>query len=120
MCAFEDCSKKVRSRGFCQTHYERLRLSGELPPSRKVTRQYSSSDSVSYQRAHERVKEHKGGASDHACVSCGSQAKEWAYTYGCPKELPSKFGPYSPDPAMYEPKCVPCHRIADRSRSLVA
>jgi hypothetical protein len=75
---------------------------------------------IGYKRAHERVREARGHARDHACEGCGSAASEWAYIHGSPGERIQLCGkndgaPYSPDVACYRPLCVRCHRIYDRN-----
>ena len=77
-----------------------------------------------YHAAHHRVYTAKGKASTHACVSCDSQAAQWAYDHTDPNELTEEQEwkgktitvSYSLDPAYYQPMCFSCHTIFDRSR----
>lgn len=82
-------------------------------------------DALGYEAAHARVKRLYGRARSHACVDCGTQARDWSYIGGCPRELtcPDNGCRYSPDPARYVPRCVPCHRRYDaqmRSQEVVS
>lgn len=72
-------------------------------------------EKVSYSQAHLRLKKDRGPAARHLCVTCGSQAREWAYKGGCPNELFDLGKHYSTDQSRYEPMCVPCHRRHDRA-----
>ena len=73
-----------------------------------------SGDSASYSAVHTRM----GKADAHLCVDCGSQAEEWSYEGGCPRELicPRRHLRYSPDPSRYSPRCKRCHLAQDRIR----
>ena len=75
------------------------------------------SASVSYRTTHKRIESTRGAATDHLCVDCGRQAQEWSYDQADPNELTETVGryevTYSPDPAHYDPRCVPCHRVFD-------
>lgn len=71
---------------------------------------------VSYSQAHLRLKTDRGRADQYECVTCGGNAREWAYMGGCPNELRDRVGkPYSLDQSKYEPMCVSCHRRHDRA-----
>lgn len=67
-------------------------------------------DDATYGAVHLRL----GPAADHACTDCAGTAAEWSYLGGCPRERVSPRGVrYSPDPARYVARCVPCHRRHD-------
>lgn len=69
---------------------------------------------MSYEGAHNNVRRLHGAASDHACVSCGGPALDWAYQYGAPDEQVTAEGlPYSMNPQFYEPMCRSCHMRYD-------
>jgi hypothetical protein len=121
MCTVGECNNKPRTRGMCQTHYEKARTSGAIELVRRPHKGYTSSNSVTYTRAHERLRERRGYARDFGCTDCINQAQEWSYMHGCPNERQSKYGPYSPDHTYYKPLCASCHRTADirRAESLV-
>jgi len=74
-------------------------------------------DNISYGAAHDRVYAAHGPASDHQCVDCNGEAREWSYKHGDPNELTQLVEgymlAYSCDPSYYEPRCVPCHRSYD-------
>lgn len=77
-------------------------------------------DDVSYRSAHLRLRRERGRAAEMDCVDCAGPAAEWSL----PRDAtPSMWGDvgdgkvvcrYSPDPAVYEPRCVRCHRRYDR------
>lgn len=70
-----------------------------------------------YMASHMRVKRSRGLASQHACIGCGKQAKDWAYMGGCPDELVSDNAghlcTHCPHPEHYEPRCRSCHSLHD-------
>lgn len=72
-------------------------------------------DEIGYDAAHERVKAARGSARAHFCVDCGSQAFDWSYVGGCPRELvdPDNGCTYSPDIGRYVSRCRSCHRRYD-------
>lgn len=72
---------------------------------------------VSYAQAHLRLKKDRGRPDRLACISCGKQAREWAYMGGDPDELTEDGKAYSLDQSRYEPMCFPCHRRHDRARA---
>lgn len=70
-----------------------------------------------YRLAHSRVTSLYGPAKRHRCVDCGNQAKHWSYNHQDPAALlDTKYGPFSPSPDYYEPRCVPCHKRFDLAR----
>lgn len=72
---------------------------------------------VGYEQAHLRLKNDRGRPAWYACVACGKQAAEWAYTGGCPNELTEGHRRYSLDQTRYRPMCITCHRRHDRAQS---
>jgi hypothetical protein len=76
---------------------------------------------VTYWGAHNRVKRERGSARGHQCVACGEPAKDWAYAHADPDEMRAtegrERGPYSAEPAHYEPRCKNCHSRFDSSRA---
>lgn len=82
-------------------------------------------DEVEYAGAHSRVRRLRGRASEHACIDCGDQARDWSYVGGCPRERISKSfsnrgHPYSPDPDKYVPRCKLCHNRLDHGYEVAA
>lgn len=75
---------------------------------------------VGYDGAHNRVKRERGSASRYPCVGCGKPAHDWAYAHADPDEQRSTTGksrgPFSADPAHYEPRCQKCHKGWDLAR----
>ena len=63
-------------------------------------------DHNSYDMLHRRVRETRGKATEHACVRCDAQAREWA-------QLHTEDG--LDIWADYVPMCVSCHRRYDDS-----
>lgn len=79
---------------------------------------------VSHGCVHRRLRRTRGKASDHKCVSCGSQAHEWAYqNTGDTQYAKSSDGvhwdslPYSEDLDDYAPMCRSCHRKMDETEA---
>lgn len=120
-CTIDGCSKPVKSRGWCQMHWNRWHRNGD---PNIVTRDWGHGKTarhVSYSGAHNRVLKAKGRAVDHQCTLCGGQAAHWAYDHTDPQAI-TELVPirgvltpleYSLDPARYMPICQPCHRIFD-------
>lgn len=79
-----------------------------------------------YEAAHLRVRRARGSATQWRCISCGEMAQQWAYREGSPRELAGERTlrrrgtsltckvRWSPDPADYDPLCVPCHGRSTR------
>jgi hypothetical protein len=117
-CPNESQSHYIR---LCGMHAARVLRHGSTD---RKTPEYASGDrngawvgeSVSYIGMHRRVSAANGRASEHTCVGCGFQAKQWAYDHSCPNEKQSKEGPYSTEVARYQPMCVPCHKKFDLGR----
>ena len=69
---------------------------------------------ITYTGAHRRIYSHRGPASHRECDLCGGPARQWSYMGGAPDEQVDPDGrPYSGDPNMYRPLCVPCHKRSD-------
>lgn len=73
-------------------------------------------ETPSYRTAHERVRNTKGKASEHACVDCGRLAAQWSYDGLDADELtdPKTGCKYSTKPDRYQARCQLCHLKADR------
>lgn len=100
------CYQTVKRGGGCIHCYHRGLVAEGSP--------FWKGDSITYAGAHDRVRAHRGRASDHRCVDCSSAAYHWSYDGGSAKERIGKEGkPYSPDPDDYSPRCVPCHSAYD-------
>lgn len=69
-------------------------------------------DDASNDAVHKRLNRERGKASGYLC-SCGECADEWSYNGDDPHEKNDPRGPYSLDPAYYEPRCHGCHRARD-------
>lgn len=68
---------------------------------------------ITYTGAHRRIYRARGSAVEYRC-KCGAPAGQWSYIGGAPDEQVDELGrPYSGNPAMYKPLCVPCHKRAD-------
>lgn len=72
---------------------------------------------IKYVMAHRRVSKYFGNASQHLCIVCGENAKEWSYIGNSPFERSQEHGgytvTYSPRSTDYEPLCIKCHRHKD-------
>ena len=72
-------------------------------------------DDISYLAAHERVRRRYGSATEHQCIQCGAQARDWAYNHMAEVELVDEDGMvYSGEPTDYMPLCRSCHLYFDR------
>lgn len=119
-CSIAECTKSTIARGWCSTHYERWRRTGNpelvLPNPAMLPGSGNAKwlgSQVKYRSAHDRVRKARGLASDYACVDCGGSAIQWSYDHQDPDELiepdDPKRKPYSANPEHYEPRCRPCH-----------
>lgn len=74
-------------------------------------------DRATYEAVHQRVKYQRGSASKYECVSCGRQARHWAYDHKDESERIGEKGgyslPFSVNVKHYQPMCVPCHKRLD-------
>lgn len=98
----------------CRRHYRRGWREGDdptLPPIKMA----GPDDPISYGRAHNRVREARGPASDHECVDCGTRADQWSFDPERTKHVQHdpRRGYYSGDVEAYEPRCYHCHNIFD-------
>ena len=70
-----------------------------------------------YSTAHSAVEIEFGKASDYSCVDCGKPAQEWAFNGKEPRVQGKNGLWFSTDINNYDPKCRPCHRGKDYSRT---
>lgn len=130
-CSVEGCERqlKVKSRGWCWTHYKRWQKHGSpdivLPwPGSGVRGPESPrwvGDDAPYFSAHRRISQERGKAREYACEHCRSQAREWAYDHADPDAKYDEVGrPYSLDVMHYIPLCKGCHQRFDRAQIGVA
>lgn len=113
-CTVEGCQRKHLAKGLCSLHYQRQQKGKPLDSRIKGI----NAPPETYKQAHDLVYRVRGKASDSDCVDCGSVAEEWSYQGGCPREkvelVRGEFWlAYSPDPFMYRPRCIRCHRAKD-------
>lgn len=124
ICSIEGCAKKVRtaSSGVCNMHYTRMWRHGsyDTVKPRGMLRGDShpqwKADDVGYGGLHQRLYRARGAASQHSCVDCGRQAREWSYDYQDPNEVRQEGGYqllYSPNVDHYDPRCTVCHKAFD-------
>jgi len=66
-----------------------------------------------YSAIHQRLRYHRGRASDLPCTHCADRAREWALI-GEPKWFDSRRRPYTDDLNAYTPLCGSCHQRLDR------
>lgn len=117
-CRVADCDKPHKARGYCLNHYRHVRKGGHpdrvgRPPRGESNTAWKGAD-VGYTGAHMRLRAARGSARQHACIDCGGPAKHWSYNHRDPNEIARPGGPpYSGDPGMYDPRCVPCHKRFD-------
>ncbi len=109
-CSAEGCKKRTSSEsGYCPEHHRNWERTGDPllyvnPLIKEVP---------TYHRAHQRIYEQRGRASDRWCP-CGDPAEEWALT-GEPKWFEPVNGKgYTDDVYAYTALCGPCHRRRDR------
>ena len=121
-CSVEGCDRRHAARGYCMNHYRHVMKGGHPDYVGQIVRSGEQNGSwkgndVGYTGAHERVRSARGKVQDHACIDCGGRARHWSYNHRDPNELRRSDGlPYSGDPAMYDPRCVPCHKRFDLAR----
>lgn len=116
-CSVEGCDGEHRGRGLCSKHLQRVKAHGTTdlpePPSGESHYNWGGSE-ITYNGAHQRVRKHRGKASDHVC-ECGDGAEHWAAIHeAC--ELVEQDMPYSADVNNYKPMCVSCHKAYDLKR----
>jgi hypothetical protein len=107
----------------CNKHYLRWRRHGSADVVAKrgasmpgaLNPNWTGED-ASYTAAHIRVRRRRGSAKHQTCVDCGTRAAHWSYNNADPAErVDLRYGRYSPNPAAYDPRCVPCHSAFDRA-----
>ena len=115
ICVLPDCMEARYSGkyGWCKRHYDRWRRHGD---PHTVLLPMGRGDNVTVSAVHKRLDAKRGRASQHPCVDCGQPARHWSYGHTDPNEKQSDHGPYSPDIAHYQPRCVPCHKRFDLQR----
>jgi hypothetical protein len=106
-CSIGGCDRpvKVKSLGWCQTHYMRRRRTGEVNASVPVkpARRDVSDSEITYFSFHRRLRKARGSARDRQCVDCGGKAEQWAWLHD---KDPRDF-------ASYVPMCRSCHKKYD-------
>lgn len=117
-CTVAGCTDPHNAHGMCITHYKRWVRHQSFDKPVKIVGKGADNpnwvgSSAAYMTVHSRIRTARGWASEYSCVECGVQALDWAYTYDCPNEIPSKSGPYSVDIERYQPMCRRCHRRYD-------
>lgn len=118
-CSVDDCDAPHVAHGYCLNHGRHVAKGGHPDYVGDVVKHGPANgswkgDSPGYNAAHQRVRSTRGNARDHVCIDCGETARHWAYNHRDPNELRRPDGlPYSADPAMYDPRCVPCHKRFD-------
>lgn len=124
-CSVYGCDEPHVARGYCLNHGRRVQKGGHpdyiAPLRRGEDNDAWRGDDVGYVAAHDRVRRLHGSAKGYACVDCGGPARQWSYDHTDPNERlhKGKYA-YSPDPARYVPRCVPCHKVFDLSRPVGA
>lgn len=116
-CAFNGCEKPIRTRGWCNGHYEQARKGKVLAPLRQRRSDRTCSfqgcarnahardlcsihyaqwwkgeelrtpEPLSYTGVHLRLRRELGPAGTRPCVDCGGSASEWSYDHEDPSEL---------------------------------
>lgn len=117
VCSMDGCGGKHAARGFCEKHYIRFRTHGD-PMVVRIGGRPSLAGYPTFAGLHRRLYRTRGKASQHRCVDCGKQARDWSYKHGDPDEKTQLIGgevvPYSLDLDQYEPRCRACHMRFDR------
>jgi hypothetical protein len=114
-CTVSGCDRPAQIRRHCRSHYARIWRTGSAEPADR-RRSWTAGDDCSIKTAHLRIRSARGVARDRPCVDCGGPAAHWSYCYtaGDRERIDPKTGSaYSPDPAHYSPRCIPCHRNFD-------
>lgn len=77
-------------------------------------------EQVKYFSVHDRLRNARGRANDHPCVSCGVPADDWSYDGDDVNELREwvngSYLAFSLDLTSYSPRCRKCHRRLDASK----
>lgn len=117
-CSVEGCDRPERHYQMCAMHGGRFQRHGsaDLAAPRDqsgVDNPIWRGDEITYTSAHSRIVRTRGPAKRHQCVDCGLRAKDWSYRHTDPDQRNSEFGPYSPAPDHYDPRCGSCHKRFD-------
>lgn len=120
-CTVEGCDRPHLARDLCSTHYKRWRKHGDVKADVPVSDDQGwKGDAVGYKTLHDRLRRQRGKASDHACVDCGEQARDWSLVKSADAVRDAKRGlRYSLRIEDYEPRCPPCHGRYDHGRVAV-
>lgn len=111
-CASEGCTRRPRARGLCGSHYNVMM--GYTKPSESGGRRgRKRQELVGYRGAHLRVEAVKGKATEHKCIACGDQAREWSLDPNAVHTYEDEGRVWSLNVDDYDPYCVPCHRDRD-------
>lgn len=118
-CTVSGCEvEKHYAQGMCQKHYRAAYRARDVKPEPQPL----SLEPTTYKQAHKRITQRRGKATEHECVSGGHRAQQWAYKGGSHHEQTGwvsnggghfYWTVWSPDPADYQPMCIPCHRAYD-------
>lgn len=118
-CSVPGCDAPHRAHGYCLNHGRHVEKGGHPDHVGDVVHHGEANgtwlgDDCGYTAAHDRVRRRRGPAKSHACIDCGAPARHWSYNHRDPNERLHPDGyAYSADPAMYDPRCVPCHKRFD-------
>lgn len=123
VCTIDGCSSFVEGHGLCQMHWARRARTGDPLMVRRVPSGEKSphyrGDEIGYSAAHWRLRKQRGKASNYACVDCDLQAEHWSYDLKDPncryENFQGKTLAYSLKVEHYQPRCVQCHALHDRS-----
>jgi hypothetical protein len=119
-CAVAICDELAVRRIWCNAHY-RAWLKYKDPLEDRTV--YGAENpswrdwNISYETMHAiRLLQSRGRASEHPCIDCGAQAKDWSYNNAADIELIDEWGKrYSFVVSDYDPRCKPCHNRFDRA-----
>lgn len=111
VCIEEGCTRKVRCRDRCSTHYNAFM--GYQPKPKARGRGRGKKEMIGYRAAHLRVEAVKGKAKTHSCVDCGGQARDWSLDPNAVHTYEDGDKVWSMNIEDYAPRCIPCHRDLD-------
>lgn len=115
LCEVEGCGQARRKFEWCASHYAQHYSTGKVHPFA-----YKWGEG-GYAPTHKAIYAARGRAAEYKCCDCGGDAQEWSYSGGCPNEITDARGVrFSRDVAMYEPRCIRCHRIFDDWREKIS
>lgn len=120
-CEVDGCPTPSKNKGLCRMHYQRRRKGQNLTaPTRYGPKRGMNLwvNDITYNAAHQRVRQEFGLAKNFACVECGEAAHHWAYDGTDPTELLGRDRDrgmcwYSRYPEFYMPLCRRCHGQRD-------